>query len=268
MSGEFGGFASVIRRLVRVAIGRYAVKVRGVPPAPSVYVVHHRNTRGPITSIAWLGTHCHLWALSAFFTRRGCFEQYIGYTFTRRYGMPRFFAAAIALPASLFVSRLLNSLKAIPVYRGSTRILSTLRLTVAALKGGENVLISPDIDYTDTGSGMGVMHEGFLHVEKFFSAETGTHASFVPVHIDRPASSHLRRGGHPFPRQGELQDRKGRGVREDQAGVFQAGAIGTGERDGVRRAAAIPQPARSPRGRFAPSGPRCAGCPRGCGCPS
>lgn len=183
--GIYGGFASVIRRLVRMAIGRYAVKVRGVPPAPSVYVVHHRNTRGPITSIAWLGTHCRLWALSAFFTRRGCFEQYIGYTFTRRYGMPRFFAAAIALPASLFVSRLLNSLKAIPVYRGSTRILSTLHLTVAALKAGENVLISPDIDYTDTGSGMGVMHEGFLHVEKFFSAETGTHASFVPVHIDR-----------------------------------------------------------------------------------
>ena len=99
--------------------------------------------------------------------------------------MPWFLAAAIALPASLFVSRLLNSLKAIPVYRGSTRILSTLRRTVAALEAGESVLISPDIDYTDTGSGMGVMHEGFLHVEKFFSAQTGAHASFVPVHIDR-----------------------------------------------------------------------------------
>ena len=186
MSGRFyGGFASVIRRLVQLAIGRYEVKMHGVPPAPSVYVVHHRNTRGPITSIAWLDTHCHLWALSAFFTRTGCFDQYTGYTFTRRYGMPWFLAAAIALPASLFVSRLLNSLKAIPVYRGSTRILSTVRRTVAALKAGESVLISPDIDYTDSGSGMGVMHPGFLHVEKFFSAESGTHASFVPVHIDR-----------------------------------------------------------------------------------
>ena len=186
MSGRFyGGFASIIRRLVQLAIGRYEVKMLGVPPAPSVYVVHHRNTRGPITSIAWLDTHCHLWALSAFFTRTGCFDQYTGYTFTRRYRMPWILAAAIALPASLFVSRLLNSLKAIPVYRGSTRILSTLRRSVAALKAGESVLISPDIDYTDSGSGMGVMHEGFLHVEKFFSAETATHASFVPVHIDR-----------------------------------------------------------------------------------
>ena len=183
--GFYGGLASVIRGLVRVSIGRYEVKARSDPPVPSVYVVHHRNTRGPLTSIAWLETQCRLWALSVFFTRRGCFDQYVDYTFTRRFGMPRFLAAAIAVPASFFVSGLLNSLKAIPVYRGSTKILSTMRQTVAALKDGESVLISPDIDYTDTGSGMGVMHEGFLHIEKFFSGQTGAHVDFVPVHIDR-----------------------------------------------------------------------------------
>lgn len=183
--GIYGGFASVIRSLVRASIGRYEVKARGDPPVPSVYVVHHRNTRGPLTSIAWLETQCRLWALSVFLTRKECFDQYVDYTFTRRFGMPRFLAAAIALPASFFVSKLLSSLKAIPVYRGSTKILSTMRQTVAALKDGESVLISPDIDYTDTGSGMGVMHEGFLHIEKFFSEETGGHVDFVPVHIDR-----------------------------------------------------------------------------------
>jgi 1-acyl-sn-glycerol-3-phosphate acyltransferase len=60
----------------------------------------------------------------------------------------------------------MSSLKAIPVYRGSTKILSTMRQTVAALKDGESVLISPDIDYLDNGSGMGVMHEGFLHIDR------------------------------------------------------------------------------------------------------
>jgi 1-acyl-sn-glycerol-3-phosphate acyltransferase len=184
--GFYGRLASVIRSLVRVSIGRYEVTARGDPPVPSVYVVHHRNMHGPLTSIAWLDTQCHLWALSVFFTRKGCFDQYVDYTFTRRFRMPRFLAVAIAAPVSFFVSGLMNSLKAIPVHRGSTKIVSTMRQTVAALKAGESVLISPDVDYTDTGSGIGVMHEGFLHIEKFFSGETGAHVDFVPVHIDRP----------------------------------------------------------------------------------
>ena len=54
-----------------------------------------------------------------------------------------------------------------------------------ALSEGENLLICPDIDYTDTSSSMGEMYHGFLNLEKYYFKKTGSHLAFVPVHISK-----------------------------------------------------------------------------------
>jgi 1-acyl-sn-glycerol-3-phosphate acyltransferase len=187
--GYYGSLMVFVQNLVRLRHGRHEVRYSSDPPVPSVYIVHHQNLQGPVTALAWLDTNLHMWTLNVFFTPKECFAQYTGYTFTKRFGLPRFLAAAIAFPASRFIPALLHSCQAIPVYRDSTNIRSTMRQTLAALRNGENILISPDIDYTSTSPAMGEMYEGFLHIERFFHLETGAHVAFVPVHVDR--SRHL-----------------------------------------------------------------------------
>ena len=99
--------------------------------------------------------------------------------------MPKALAAAIAFPLSFCISGLIPSIREIPVYRGSKAILKTFRQSVQALSEGENLLICPDIDYTDTSSSMGEMYHGFLNLEKYYFKKTGSHLAFVPVHISK-----------------------------------------------------------------------------------
>jgi 1-acyl-sn-glycerol-3-phosphate acyltransferase len=181
----YGPLTTFARILFRLYFGHHEVAYSSAPPVPSIYLVHHQDTIGPLTVIAWLGTHFHIWALSVFLTQRECFGQYARFTFSTRLRMPRPIAMAVALPASLFVSSLLRSSKAIPVYRESAKIMSTMRQTLAVLKAGESVLISPDIEYTDKSPEIGAMYEGFLNIDRFLWRETGVHVGFVPVHIDR-----------------------------------------------------------------------------------
>jgi 1-acyl-sn-glycerol-3-phosphate acyltransferase len=103
--------------------------------------------------------------------------------------MPKAIAYIIVFPISFFVSWLLNAMKAIPVYRGKRDIILSFRQSVNALVSGESLIISPDINYTDTGSDMGEMYDGFLCIDKYFYKETNKHIAFVPIYIDKSAHS-------------------------------------------------------------------------------
>jgi hypothetical protein len=99
--------------------------------------------------------------------------------------MPKAIARFVVFPIAFFVSWLLNAIKAIPVYRGKREIILSFKQSVTALINGESLLISPDINYTDTGSEMGEMYDGFLNIDKYYSKETNKHIAFVPIHIDK-----------------------------------------------------------------------------------
>lgn len=152
---------------------------------PSVYVVHHQNMRGPVLSTAWLNTNIRPWVLNVFCNRRDCFNQYYGYTFTKRFGMPKVLAAAITFPLSFFVSGLMSSMQAIPVYRRSRDIVKTFKQSILTLMSGQSLLICPDIDYKDTSSNVGEMYDGFLDLEKYYMKQTGNHLAFIPLHISK-----------------------------------------------------------------------------------
>lgn len=152
-----------------------------IPDSPSVFVVHHQNMSGPVHALLTLPVQAHIWVLKVFFDRKECFKQYMNYTFTKRFGMPKIVAAPLAFIISLAVPMVMHSFSAIPVNRSSRDILKTFQLSQKALLKGENLIISPDVNYDDDSRSMGEIYTGFLHLEKSYFKETKKHLSFVPM---------------------------------------------------------------------------------------
>jgi len=155
------------------------------PLQPAVFIGHHQNLMGAVRAMMWLNFPLRVWILSVFCQREECFQQYSDYTFTQRFGWPKVLARAAAGVLARFVPALAKSLRAIPVYRTSARDLQvTLQESVATLCNKENILIFPDIDYTNRSDRMGPMYKGFIHIDKYYHAQTGQHVDFVPLRID------------------------------------------------------------------------------------
>lgn len=180
--------------LARWITPRYKVCQQQPAEKAAVYLVHHQNLRGPLLSMLWFNKPLRPWALSVFCEQATCFRQYYDYTFTKRLHMPRFLAAGLAYVLSFWVSGLMPHIRAIPVYRGTQAIIKTFRQSLIALQNGENLLICPDIDYSDKNPHMGEMHKGFLLLDRFYHRATGGHLSFIPLHIsDKPNCIHVGR---------------------------------------------------------------------------
>ena len=151
---------------------------------PKVYIVHHQNLRGPITAMAWFDRPLRPWVLSVFCERQECFDQFYNYTFTQRFGFKKPFAAALAFPLSFGVPALMRSIRVIPVYRQPRETIKTFRQSLDALAAGEDLLISPDVDYTSTSIEIGEVYDGFLSLDKHYYRNSKKHIGFVPLHVD------------------------------------------------------------------------------------
>lgn len=151
---------------------------------PACYVAHYKNSDGPIAAMANLKIPVHPWVLSPFCSWKECFRHYYGYTFTQRFGWPKILAMPVCFILSLVIVPLYHSMGAIPVFRGSSKIIHTIRQSAELLARGENVIIFPDIDYTSKDEQTKDIYEGFLHLEKYYFKATGEHLAFIPVHTD------------------------------------------------------------------------------------
>ena len=76
---------------------------------------------------------------------------------------------------------------AIPVHRGTARIGTTFKESVAALQAGDSILIFPDVDYTDGSEGIGEIYDGFLLLERFWRKASARPLRFVPLRLDADA---------------------------------------------------------------------------------
>lgn len=148
---------------------------------PSVFVVHHKNMSGPVHALLTLPIEAHIWVYKVFFDRTECYNQYVDYTFTKRFGFPRALAVPLAFIISRTVPFVVGSFSAIPVYRNSRDIIKTFKISHNALLSGESIIISPDIEYDSDSDSMGEIYTGFFHLEKNYYKETGKHLPFVPL---------------------------------------------------------------------------------------
>ena len=208
-----GKLFAVSRFFVRLMIGRWTVEV-SEPKGPAVYVCSHNDLLGPLAALCWLPFEVRPWTLHVFLERESCRRQYREYTFSKRFGMPEPLAALAAWAASWYVSALMRSMAAIPVYRGTVRIGRTFRETTEALRAGESVLIFPDVDYTDGSEGIGEIYDGFLLLERFWRKVSAEPLRFVPLRLDAAS----------------------RRITEGRAASFRKGAEWTPEMNRVREA--------------------------------
>ncbi|HQD39397.1 MAG: glycerol acyltransferase [Firmicutes bacterium] len=173
-----------VRFFIRCVTHRYRTE-ENQAKEPAVFVVHHQNLRGPLTSLVWYDKILRPWVLSVFCSFKECFRQYYGYTFTKRFGMPKIIACILAVPAAVIVVGTMKLIRAIPVYRGSREIIQTFKESIKALTSGQSILICPDVDYTDASSQMGEMYSGFLNLERLYRRQTGEHLPFIPIYISQ-----------------------------------------------------------------------------------
>lgn len=181
---QFGRLFKLSRGVVRWAIPRYEVEPLPETAEPVVYVSHHQNMKGPVTVLAWLDRPVRPWVFSAFMSQEDCFNQYVDYTFTERFGWPRALAKIVVWPISYYIAALMNSGRGIPVFRKSKKVMRTMKMSVEALQNGESLLIFPDVDYSDDAEEVGEIYKGFLFLEKYYHKKTGKHVAFVPLYSD------------------------------------------------------------------------------------
>lgn len=181
----YGVFFRLCQKIVRMVLPKYTVQVPNALNGPVVYISHHQNLHSPFTILLWFTKSVHTWMLHVFLDQKACFQQYVDYTFTKRFGWNVGLAKLCAYPLSCLIAKLMNSGGGIPVYRGSRKIIQTFKLSLAALNRGESVLICPDIDYRDTSSITKAMYDGFLALEKYCFKANGRHVTFVPLYVSK-----------------------------------------------------------------------------------
>lgn len=181
---RYGFFFRFIRAIARIILPRFKFDQFLANEEPTVYISHHQNMVGPLSILVWLKYYLRTWVLSVFTSQKECYDHYVNFTFTKRKKWSPAFAKIIAWPASYLIPWLVKSARAIPVYRNSRKIMDTFKISIDALLNDEDILIFPDIDYSDDSTETSEIYEGFLHLDKYYYRETKQHLTFMPVYVD------------------------------------------------------------------------------------
>jgi len=177
--GRFGRFA---RGLLRLFSKRY--QCGSLPETgPCVYVCRHLNMHGPYTTLKWMPLEMHPFILSVFMEKETAVAHFARYTFSEKKGKAQ---KPFLLRAELLgrmVPKLMQSLKAIPVYRDSASI-KTMRIALKHLQEGRPLIIWPDVHYTEGYDRPCEIYHGFLYLGELYYRRTGQELSFIPLWVD------------------------------------------------------------------------------------
>lgn len=179
----FGKYYRFFKKTVNLFTKKYKFLVMP-PKTPTVYVCRHKNLKGVVKVMKSANFDMHPFMLHVFKDFKSAFNQFYGYTFTKRYKLPKFIAVLPAFFSAFFTFILFRSAKAIPTYRKNTKAFITIKSASEFLLKGESVIVFPDVDYTSEDDGVLDIYSGFLTVEKIYHKKCGKHLPFVPLTID------------------------------------------------------------------------------------
>lgn len=188
--GFYGKYCKLFIKCARLfKVTRYQTPPREAFAEPAVYICRHSDAKGPLYSMLNIPMEIHPWTFYVFCDVKNCYKHYSEYTFPVRFGWSQWKSKFVSWLGAGAFTALLHSAGAIPVYRNAMKIYTTFKLSVAALKKGESVLIFPDIEYTKTEGETGQLYDGFVILERMYFKETGKHLPFVPLHISSEKKS-------------------------------------------------------------------------------
>ena len=164
-------------------------KVEGrLVEGPCVYLCRHRDEDGVIGAFTSLKTVLRPWALNFCVDYDTCRRHLREYTLKEKWGKNGFVSGMLAPVMAFGLTSLVRSARAIPVYRGgeARKSIVTMKHSVRALEEGEQLLVFPDVDYSDDSSqSSGEVYQGFVALDKFFFRRTGERVRFVPVYMTK-----------------------------------------------------------------------------------
>lgn len=171
------------KNTVKTFTKKYSFQVE-TPCSPTVFLVRHLNIYGVITIEKSSTVPFRIFALNFLFDKDTCFEHLYSYTFQKRFNFPKPLAFLSAKSCSFYLPKLCRSANCIPVFRSDVKSFETLKQGVNALLNGENLLIFPDINYSNELNGSNGIYKGFLYLEKLYFSKTNRHLNFVTLKID------------------------------------------------------------------------------------
>lgn len=201
----YGRLYRFSRGFVRLFWPVYRVDRPELLTDPAIYVCRHFNSRGSFQTMPWLKGKIHPWAMYFYCDRDLCYQHLMGFTLTRRFGWHQWKARLWAFLVAGFLPRLMQSARAIPVYRSSMHVLQTYRASVQALLAGESLLLFADRDYTSESQAMGEMYDGFLALDRLYLRASGRHIPFITLFAD--AATKQLRVGDPLTFQSSAPDK-------------------------------------------------------------
>lgn len=182
--GKFHGvLANVSKTFFRLFTKKYKTDIKR-ENKPVVYVCRHLNMHGAYTTLKTFDFDLHPLALSVFFDEKEGYNHLKNYTFSKKKNKKIKSFSIRAKISAWFLKKLLNSLKAVPVYRKSNKSILTLKKSLDYLVKGESLIVFPDIDYVKNYDTVSDIYDGFLLLGEMYKKKTGDDLAFIPLFID------------------------------------------------------------------------------------
>ena len=162
--------------------------VKEDPENPIVFLGNHAEIYGPIASALCFPVKVRFWVISKMMFNKKDVRAYMyENTFSKKTFLPVFVRRMLAWYLGWLSVNVMNSLRAIPVYRDSPiKLRQTLRESVDALATGENLMIFPEHpDGNYVKGGISELSPGFVMLAEAWWKKSGKKLRMMPVFANR-----------------------------------------------------------------------------------
>ncbi len=155
---------------------------------PIVFLGNHAEIYGPIASALCFPFPVRFWVISKMMFNKKDVRAYLyENTFSKKTFLPVFLRKLLAWLLGWLSVNIMNSLRAIPVYRDSPmKLRQTLRDSLDALESGDNLMIFPEHpEGKYIKGGISELSPGFLMLAEAWWKKSGKKLRIMPVYANR-----------------------------------------------------------------------------------
>ena len=158
------------------------------PENPIVVLGNHAEIYGPIASALCFPVPVRFWVIAQMMFKKQDVRAYLyENTFSKKTYLPVFVRKLLAWYLGWLSVNIMNTLRAIPVYRDSPmKLRQTLRESIDALENGENLMIFPEHpEGKYVKDGISELSPGFLMLAEAWWKKAGKKLRIMPVFANR-----------------------------------------------------------------------------------
>ena len=161
------------------------IGVENIVKSPAVFLCNHAGSYAPIVMELCFPIKFRPWVIYNIVTPKLC-RDYLETDFVKKELKIREpFSKWIAAVIEPFCIRIMDSVEAIPVYKGLRKIRQTFDLSIEALLQGDNLLIFPEDSEKKYTESINEFNIGFLHLSKLYYEATGKPLYFHPTFVNK-----------------------------------------------------------------------------------